>query len=294
MENNKNQISLDSIDFDEVAKMPVKYMVNEDVLFVIDGSAKKGSLLEADKVYQIEEPRLLYLVEGEVEVYFNFQEWHLKQGSIVMLETDTLIEIKKVGRDVRFVIIVLRHFFEHIEETVLRVSAQEFNRLLRLAYITWDLLNVKPYRRNTVLQLLSVMISDIQYIKANENEQIKKEETTRNQQVFAEFKRLVRKHCKHERSVAFYAEKLHLTPHYLSAVIKKASGKSVMYWVNRITVQEIKLLLKTANAMGCEVAEQLNFPSASAFSRFFKRETGMSPRAYRESVQSHKRDKSEN
>ena len=75
---------------------------------------------------------------------------------------------------------------------------------------------------------------------------------------------------------------MHVTPHHLSATIKKASGQSVMYWINRATVQDAKILLKTNGAMGYEIAYRLNFPSASAFSKFFKRETGLTPRMYQE------------
>ena len=70
----------------------------------------------------------------------------------------------------------------------------------------------------------------------------------------------------------------------MSAIIRKASGHSVMYWVNRATIQEAKLLLKTNNAMGYEIADQLHFSSASAFSKFFKRETGMTPKMYQEDM----------
>lgn len=73
-----------------------------------------------------------------------------------------------------------------------------------------------------------------------------------------------------------------MTPHYLSSVIKKASGRSVMYWVNRATVQEAKILLETGGLTGCEIAYRLHFPSASAFSKFFRREVGTTPRKYRE------------
>ena len=55
-----------------------------------------------------------------------------------------------------------------------------------------------------------------------------------------------------------------------------------MHWVNRATIQEAKVLLKTNDAMGYEIAHRLHFPNASAFSKFFKRETGMTPREYQE------------
>ena len=105
---------------------------------------------------------------------------------------------------------------------------------------------------------------------------------THTQQVFPVLTRLLRRHCTSQRSIPFYADLLHVTPHHLSALIKKISNQSVMYWIHRATIQEAKLLLKTNQLMAYEIADRLDFPSASAFSKYFKRETGMTPRMYQE------------
>ena len=53
-----------------------------------------------------------------------------------------------------------------------------------------------------------------------------------------------------------------------------------MYWLNRATLIQAKVLLKKKNMLVSEVADRLNFPSQSAFGYFFKRETGMTPTEY--------------
>ena len=85
----------------------------------------------------------------------------------------------------------------------------------------------------------------------------------------------------HERNIPFYADRLAITPHYLSTLVSKISGHSVMYWINRATILQAKVLLKDKNLMASEIADQLNFPSPSAFGMFFKRETGMTPGEYK-------------
>ena len=102
----------------------------------------------------------------------------------------------------------------------------------------------------------------------------------RTQNVFLQFKRLVHQHCLKERSIPFYANLLHLTPHHLSAVIKKASGQSVMFWINRSIILRAKVLLNTKDMMINEIADRLNFTSPSAFHNFFKRITGLTPKKY--------------
>ncbi|MBR6658935.1 MAG: AraC family transcriptional regulator [Paludibacteraceae bacterium] len=80
--------------------------------------------------------------------------------------------------------------------------------------------------------------------------------------------------------MGFYAERLSLTPHYLSALIKQTSGETVMQWINKMVVFKAKELLKEGNLLVYEIADELNFPNPSFFSRFFKKQTGITPFQY--------------
>lgn len=177
---------------------------------------------------------------------------------------------------------MIRDSIDIPEEVIRKTTPAEYDRLLRMFYLLWDVIQLTPYCRKTVQHLLKAIVSDIQELKEAEEKTIRNEGSTRTQELFLQFKRLVHQHCMQERSIPFYADLLHVTPHHLSAIIKKASGQSVMYWINRATVQEAKLLLKTNKLMAYEIANRMNFTNASAFSKFFKRETGMTPRAYQE------------
>jgi AraC-like DNA-binding protein len=101
------------------------------------------------------------------------------------------------------------------------------------------------------------------------------------QRTLAQFRRLVQKHASSERNIGFYARRLQLTPHYLCAVIKKTSGQTVMDWVNAEVIRDAKDLLLSGELRTQEVARELNFPDHASFTKFFKRETGLSPQAFR-------------
>ena len=100
------------------------------------------------------------------------------------------------------------------------------------------------------------------------------------QQTLAQFRRLVQKHAARERNVGFYARRLQLTPQYLCALIKNTSGRTVMDWVNDEVVSEAKKLLVSGEFQIQEVARELNFPDHASFTKFFKRETGLTPQAF--------------
>jgi len=93
---------------------------------------------------------------------------------------------------------------------------------------------------------------------------------------------LVAAHGATERKVAFYAEQLRLTPNHLSSVIRQQSGQTVMQWLNERTILQAKVLLKHSDLSSSDIAFRLGFTEATLFSRFFRRETDMTPKEYRE------------
>ena len=70
--------------------------------------------------------------------------------------------------------------------------------------------------------------------------------------------KLIEENFMRERTVAFYADQLCLTPKYLSVIVKSVCGKTVQ-----------------------QIASDLSFPNASSFGTFFKKHTGLSPKNYR-------------
>lgn len=97
---------------------------------------------------------------------------------------------------------------------------------------------------------------------------------------FHEFMRLLQQYP-HEREVQWYAEKLNITPKYLSEICKQRSGKSAGEWIADITVSEIKYLLRNTTLPIREVARMMEFPNASFFCQYTKKHTGMTPNHYR-------------
>lgn len=84
-----------------------------------------------------------------------------------------------------------------------------------------------------------------------------------------------------ERSVKAYAEKLCITPKYLSALCKKISGKTALSWIHQFTINAIIKRLKYSNMTIKEISDSMNFPNISFFGKFVKSQTGMSPSEYR-------------
>ena len=92
----------------------------------------------------------------------------------------------------------------------------------------------------------------------------------------------IKKHCRQHHDVTFYADLFCLTPKYFSTLIRQETGRTAGHWLKQHLVAQAKIILRTQNNMRLnEVAELLGFPDLAAFSRFFRRETGLSPSEYR-------------
>lgn len=100
---------------------------------------------------------------------------------------------------------------------------------------------------------------------------------------FHEFTKMLQEYP-HKRSVHWYAEKLNITPKYLSEICKERSGKTAGEWIADVTVAELKHYLLNTTIPIAEVAAIMNFPNASFFCQYVKKHTGMSPNKYRKHI----------
>ena len=88
-----------------------------------------------------------------------------------------------------------------------------------------------------------------------------------------------------ERDVSYYAERLNVSPKYLSATIKRVTGHSVTSYIDRHTVPILKDYLGDERLSLTQIAELMNFASLSYFSRYCTKHLGQSPSEYRQSLQ---------
>lgn len=105
---------------------------------------------------------------------------------------------------------------------------------------------------------------------------------SRKRQIFDRFLEELRQHYASERSVKFYADRLCLTPKYLSQVIQAVSGRHAGDWIRDYVILEAKALLKSGEYTVQQVSDKLNFANQSFFGVYFKKAVGCSPTVYRE------------
>lgn len=93
--------------------------------------------------------------------------------------------------------------------------------------------------------------------------------------------RYVREHFHQDILLQDIAERLEITPNYLSTLFKKEMKLAFSEYLNRVRLEHAKELLLTTNLKSYEIAERIGFSDDSYFSRAFKKYVGVRPNGFR-------------
>lgn len=110
----------------------------------------------------------------------------------------------------------------------------------------------------------------------------KAESYTRKQLLFHKFMHLIHEHTAQMHQVSFYAEQLCISPRYLNEItLSFSNGKTPKSLIDEQLTAELKVLLNNPALSIAEIASLCHFPDSSYLSRFFKKNTGIAPKAFR-------------
>jgi AraC-like DNA-binding protein len=78
------------------------------------------------------------------------------------------------------------------------------------------------------------------------------------------------------------ADALAVSSDYLGTVVKKETGRTVTKWITERTVMEAQSLIRNSSYSISEISYMLTFQDPTNFTKYFKKNTGFSPKQYRE------------
>jgi AraC family transcriptional activator of pobA len=97
-----------------------------------------------------------------------------------------------------------------------------------------------------------------------------------------ELLRLIDEHFRKERLISFYADKLAMTADRLNDHVKRVTGVTAGHLIRQRVLTEAKRQLVFTTQTIHEIAYDLAFSDPSHFTRFFRKQTGTTPQAFRE------------
>ena len=83
-------------------------------------------------------------------------------------------------------------------------------------------------------------------------------------------------------SVQFIAEKLTISPNYLSSLLKVLTGRNTQQHIQDKMIEKAKEKISATELSVSEISYELGFGHPQSFSRLFKTKTGLSPLAFRQ------------
>lgn len=250
---------------------------------------------------------VIFCVSGNMRLNVNLSNVELKKNMMLVNLPGNIIKVDQYGGEdgagLSYIVVAMtKEFIANlsldvskifndgmtlVQNPVVKVGsdyAEQFHQHLKLISNVIDSdVNYKKELVNTLASAVLYLISGLWSESANDKYEGEAMPTSRNRMIFENFMKLVAEYHIKYRNVGFYAEKLCLTPKYLSKLVKMTSGRSAPDWIDAYVILEAKNLLKNSNVSIKEIVYTLNFPNQSVFYKFFKMRTGMTPSQYRNS-----------
>ena len=107
---------------------------------------------------------------------------------------------------------------------------------------------------------------------------------SRAEKIAGNFIVLAEQYCKEHHSLDWYASEMCLTPKYIASAVKQVTGNTASDILTQNLLKQARSLLSATTMPIQEVAFKLGFRNQSHFGTFFRRATGLSPKAYRTSL----------
>ncbi len=266
----------------------------------IDNRAKFSEGFEQFIPHRLDVSALCLCLQGGADVVIDTQSFSMRKNSLCVVFPNTIIQFKHKTMD--FVgysiydtsnsVNSLRisspvdHFLYIKSNPCIALSDRDMKMLLEL-FSTVKIKNAEinhPYRERIVGNLVENICFEIASIYSQRREQHPLT-LSRQEIIFRDFILLVAEHFQRQRRIDFYAQKLFITPRHLSEVVKQVSGRPASLWITDQVVLYAKVLLLERETTVSQIVDRLNFPNASFFCQFFKKNTGYSPKAYQKMAQ---------
>ena len=251
-------------------------------------------------LFKLEDACIFFCHSGEARIEIDLLEYDITPNTQIIFLPNSIINYSYASPDLSISYITFSNAF--FQEATVRLDPSFFHFLKENPVVTL------PVERTRTINGLIIALEDLYKDKENcfrlqilRNyiqsflldiydkthrifEQNRPEGISRQEELFKRFIQLIHKHCLNQREVSFYAQKMFITPRYLSAITQAVAGETAKNIIDKHVILEIKVLLESTDLSIQEIANRLQFPDQSFFGRYFKKHTGISPQYYRRTL----------
>lgn len=239
------------------------------------------------------------ITQGSLEININNTYHNVSRDSLMVYRPGQVFKVTRIAENTKGTFVLFtKKFLNYLNENIFSVKKNSFlsqgvssvfqlsindhHKILSAFKEIFALLrhcsktNWELIARNLTSALIyetDTILSS--YFNTNEIASVQEDD------LFNRFNNLISDHFKKSKKLAFYTSKLCVSADCLYATVKKVTGKPPMALINHHVILEAKYLVIHTVKTCSEIAYYLNFSDPFAFSKYFKRHTGLSPLQYR-------------
>lgn len=268
-----------------------------DILSVYEGNGSGIGIFSADKFgfYLLAYSHLL-VISGTAEVLVNQTPYLLKPGTLLTTSPLNLVSYKRVDSNFRFKVLALeKGLIDALPSIDLRPRLLDGMRFysapvshLSLAHfetlssciddVQRQVLRVEhPYHIDLMSNSLARFFLEFDGIILQESPIVESQTSQSQQRILENFLVLVEREYMKHRSVSYYCKVIGVTPQYLAQIVRHRTGASPTHFISELLYADARNLLAMGNMTILQVTEHLGFSDQSAFGKFFRKCSGMSP-----------------
>lgn len=239
---------------------------------------------------------LSFCLNGKTKVKVNNVDIALTKGSLLTVFPQRIFSIPHTEVEGKYLCILFD--LDVIKDLILPTNYQFLNELVRRPIIQLNEANQKVFidyyellEQNTSFTASVFYADAIKYLlysliahvnRFYEQDEVNLKPSSKKETIIFRLYNLVHQDYLTEHNVAYYADKLKLTPKYLTTLVRKQTGKTVSAIINELLITQAQSYLIATDKPIYLIAEELKFSDSTSFCRYFKKHTGQSPLAYRQ------------
>ena len=282
----------------EIMMIRITDFNNEKISKAAEGVVAKQIRLDALTAVLVE--------AGNLDVSIDYNHYSVPEKSLLLISPSNSITGSNISIGGRFFLLMIKrdlldrladgpapkpmlqgNSITYFQRPYFQLSNKAFENIdstfeLLYRYIRDGRENLKEF---LIRPSLALVIMEMFSALSDENKiVIQDKPVSRGKELFSKFIFLVRDFGEKEHNPSFYAEKLFISVQYLSMITKQESGKTASELLAQHLATRARNLLRAPGSTIKNVAERLNFADQSSFGKFFKKETGFSPKKFIESL----------
>ena len=224
--------------------------------------------------YPVQENTLIYLTKDQVNA-FDFSS-DFKGYCMLFTEDYFADSFSHLPKD-----FVFRLFNPQLFSPILQIpKASDFNSYFNLLLSEFD--DFTAFNQKTILEsLFVILVSKAEYYKQHQTFHIKDSSKI---QLFQKFTKLLEDSFQKTRSANFYASELGITYKHLNTISKLLVNKTAKNVIDDYIILQAKRNLINSSIKSTQLAYKLGFEDATNFTKYFKKNTGLTPKSFKNSL----------